>query len=244
MPSSAENPLPPVSDAPESAKSPSGMINRGLVATFLSGLFAILPLVLTVAIVGWVAQSIYDVVGPETKIGSALRSVGLRFVTDPWVAQAIGWAIVPIGIWMLGLLVRTRAREVYDRMVSLVIQRIPVVKSVYGTASQVFQMFEQREENELKGMSVVFCNFGEEHGAGFLCLLSNSDVFRFDNRDYHFVYMPTSPVPMTGGIILVPAESIRPVPMSVDRLLEIYFSMGILAPQAMPANFQNAAPKE
>jgi uncharacterized membrane protein len=41
---------------------------------------------------------------------------------------------------------------------------------------------------------------------------------------------------MTGGIILVPAESVRPVKMTVDKLLEIYFSMGVLAPHAVPAS--------
>ena len=47
-----------------------------IVATFLSGLFAILPVVLTVAIVGWVAQKIYSLVGPETAVGKALHDVG------------------------------------------------------------------------------------------------------------------------------------------------------------------------
>jgi uncharacterized membrane protein len=231
--SSSEPALSPASESPSSdpVKTP---IVGGVVATFLSGLFAILPLVLTVIIVGWVAQKVLSLVGPNTHIGSALRSVGLRFVTDPWVAQAIGWAIVLVGIWFMGLLVRTRARVIFDRMISLVFHRIPIVKGVYGTASQVFRMLERREENELQGMSVVFCSFGQEQGAGFLCLLATSEVFRFDNRDYHIVYMPTSPLPMTGGIIFVPQDSIRPVPISVDKLMEIYFSMGILSPHAIP----------
>ena len=224
----------PTDSSTEPAKPP--IRAGGVMATFLSGLFAILPLVLTVVIVGWVGQKVLNIVGPNTRIGSALRSVGLRFVTDPWVAQFIGWAIVLIGIWLLGLIVRTRARHILDRMVNAVIQRIPIVKGVYGAASQVLRMLEQRDENELKGMSVVFCEFGRDTGAGFLCLLATAEVFRFDERDYHLVYMPTSPIPMTGGIIFVPASAIRPVPMSVDKLMEIYFSMGILSPQAIPAS--------
>ena len=48
---------------------------------------------------------------------------------------------------------------------------------------------------------------------------------------------------MTGGIIWVPAESIRPVPMSVEKLMEIYFSMGILSPQAIPKGSQKTNPQ-
>ncbi len=160
-------------------------------------------------------------------------------MTNPWVAQIIGWTIVLVGIWLIGLMVRTRARVFFDQVIGLVIRRIPFVKGVYGTASQVFSMLERRGDNELQGMSVVFCDFGQEHGAGFLCLLANSEVFYFDNRAYHIVYMPTSPIPMTGGILFVPADSIRPVQMSVEKLMEIYFSLGVLAPQALPRSHRN-----
>lgn len=219
---------------PPSQSKPASRRRGGLVATFLSGLFAILPLVLTIALVGWVAQKVLSVVGPGTKIGSGLRALGLRFVTDPWAAELIGWATVLVGIWFLGLLVRTRARTVFDGFVGLIMKRIPIVKGIYGTAAQVFGMLERQDESELQNMSVVFCDFGGNHGAGFLCLLANAERFRFEDRDYHIVYMPTSPIPMTGGIIFVPAESVRPVSMSVDKLLEIYFSMGILAPRVVP----------
>jgi uncharacterized membrane protein len=41
------------------------------------------------------------------------------------------------------------------------------------------------------------------------------------------VYIPTSPVPMTGGLLFVPVDSIRPVDMSVESLMSIYLSMGV-----------------
>ena len=96
---------------------------------------------------------------------------------------------------MFGVFVRTRARVLFDRFVDAVIQRIPVVKGIYGTASQVFRMLERRDDNEMKGMSVVFCRFGQDHGAGFLCLLATAEVFRFEDQDYHVVICPPRPCP-------------------------------------------------
>ena len=226
-------PEPSLPDLPP-VPSESALKRRGIMATFLSGLFAILPIAITVAIVGWVARQILDLVGPGTRIGTTLREVGLRFVTNTWVAQAIGWAIVLVGIWIVGLVVRTRARAAFDRAVGLVMRRIPFVKGIYGTATQVIGMLERRDESELSGMSVVFCDFGQEHGAGLLCLLATPEVFTFGGQSYHVVYMPTSPIPMTGGIVFVPAKSLHPVRMSVEKLMEIYLSLGILTPQAVP----------
>lgn len=233
-------PQSPTPDSPTIAPSGFSIWRTGVTATFLSGLFAILPIVFTVTIVGWIARQVLSFVGPGTRIGQALHSVGLQFVTDPLAAQIVGWVVALTGIWLLGLLVRTRARTAIDRVIDLIVHRIPFVKAIYGTARQVFGMLDRRDQGELQGMSVVFCDFGQEHGAGFLCLLASPDVFEFEGREYHFVYMPTSPIPMTGGIILVPADSVSKVKMSVEKLLEIYFSLGVLAPQAIPVGHRKS----
>jgi uncharacterized membrane protein len=217
----------------------SETISRGgLTATFLSGLLAILPIVITVAIVSWVAQQIYATVGPGTTIGETLRSLGLRLVTVEWAASIVGWAVVLVGVWFIGLLVKTRIRHGLNRLTNAIVGRIPLVKGIYGTAVQVVGMMNRDEQSELKSMSVVFCHFGQEHGAGFLALLTATETFRFQNRDYRVVYMPTSPLPMSGGIIFVPAEYVKKVDMSAEQLMQIYFSLGVLAPQVVPASYQ------
>ena len=53
---------------------------RRLLSVFLAGLFAILPLVITVAIVSWVINFILQIVGSDTWIGRTLKSVG----RSPW----------------------------------------------------------------------------------------------------------------------------------------------------------------
>ncbi len=49
---------------------------RRVVACFLAGLFAILPLVITIGIVMWVASFVERFIGPDTFFGSRLRNLG------------------------------------------------------------------------------------------------------------------------------------------------------------------------
>ena len=42
---------------------------KGVVSTFLAGLFVILPIVITIAIVAWVGSTLAGWVGPETYLG-------------------------------------------------------------------------------------------------------------------------------------------------------------------------------
>lgn len=210
---------------------------RGIVSTFLAGLFALLPIVITVAIVTWVAGKIHSLLGPTTTIGRTLRSIGLRLVTDEVVASVIGWCLVLVGVWLVGLLVRTSARHQLERLIDVTFRRIPFVKGIYGTASQLVGMLNKQDQSELKGMSVVYCAFGERHGGGFLALLASPDVYVFQGRQCRVVYIPTSPLPMSGGIVFVPLEAVTKIDMSAESLMQIYFSLGVLTSQVVPGQY-------
>ena len=208
--------------------------SRGIVSTFLAGVFTLLPIAITVGILSWVIGHLKALLGPGSMVGDALQSVGFRFATNPFTASVIGFFLVLVGIWLLGLLVRSKTRHRFDELFGFLVDRIPVVKSIYRTATQLVGMLKKDEQDELKAMRVVFCSFGKTHGAGLLGLLATPEIYRFEQRDYHFVYLPTSPIPMSGGILLVPVEVVRPIEMSAEQLMRIYFSMGILSPQVVP----------
>ena len=67
---------------------------KGILSTFLAGLFALLPIVITVGIMVWAGGLLRDWLGPESLIGRALSQLGLRLVTDPTVASVLSWVAV------------------------------------------------------------------------------------------------------------------------------------------------------
>ena len=89
--------------------------NHGILGTFLTGLFAVLPLVLTVAIVTWVVQLLHEYLGTDSAIGGALQQVGMGLTEEDAVgatiAYLIGWTVVLAGIWALGLFLKTTAKR-------------------------------------------------------------------------------------------------------------------------------------
>ncbi|MEQ8786321.1 MAG: DUF502 domain-containing protein [Pirellulaceae bacterium] len=206
---------------------------KNVLGTFLAGLFALLPLVITVAIVAWVVSFLNNLVGPKTLVGEGLIFVGLRFVANEYAATAIGWGVVLAGIFLTGVFVKTRAKALFDMLFNPLIRRIPIINSVYGTASQFVGMLNKQDKSELSGMSVVFARFGEQFGAGILALMPTPEVYEMDGRRCHLIYIPTSPVPMTGGLLYVPVESVARLDMPVESLMSIYLSMGVTSSQAV-----------
>jgi len=205
-------------------------VGQRLLGYFLAGVFTILPLVITVAVIVWVGGIIQGMIGPNTVLGGWLRSAGVHFVGDGAVAYFVGCLLVLAAIFVLGVLVQLGFRKVLHAVADPVLRAIPVAGSVYGAASQLVGLLEQRDDSELQGMSVVYCLFGEHHGAGLLALLPTPDRYTISGREHYLVYIPTSPVPMTGGLLFVPVDAIQRVEMSVESLMSVYLSMGVTGP--------------
>jgi uncharacterized membrane protein len=208
---------------------------RNVLRYFVAGVFAILPLVVTVAVVIWVAGFLQQFVGPTAPLGRLLHAVGFNFSSDTTMAYIIGWSAVLVIIMVVGVLVEAGARGLVQRTIDALLSRVPLIGGIYGTSKQLVAMLDHKNDAQLTGMRPVFCYFGQDHGCGVLALLVSSEVFHIDGRDYLIVIVPTSPVPVGGGLFFMPFESVRTADLSVESLMSIYVSMGVNAPQFLPS---------
>ncbi len=213
------------------------LFERGVVQTFFTGLFALLPMLLTIALMSFVAKWLNEHIGPGSVAGQTLRRIGLKFVTNEAFATIAGWLLVLVSVWLVGLLIRATAKLKLQQAFDNVMNQIPIVRGFYGPLTQVVDLFRKRDSNEMRNMSVVFCTFGEQQGCGFLALRASPKIFHFRDRDCFIVYIPTSPVPMSGGIVFVPTEGVQEVEMEFDELMQIYLSLGVVAAGAIPKEF-------
>jgi uncharacterized membrane protein len=201
---------------------------------FVAGVLTLLPLAITVAIIAWVADLVHRYIGPGTPVGGVLQGFGLRFVSNDVLAYVVGVVIVLVAIFAVGVAAESGARSLIQGLLDAILQRIPIVGSVYGTSRQVVGMLDRKDADALKSMRVVFCCFGKEAGAGFLALLVSAERYRINSRDYQIIIVPTAPVPFGGGLLFVPAEAVQPTDVSMEALISIYVSMGITAEQFLP----------
>jgi len=198
---------------------------------FVAGVLAILPLVITVAVVTWVGEMGSRFLGPNTVVGQALRRLGLPFAANDTAAYAAGAALVLAAIFLVGAATQAGAKNLIQRLFDLLLQRIPVIGSVYGTSKQLVSLVDQKGDADLKGMSAVFCFFGGPGGVGVLALLVSPERLKIQGREYHIVIVPTAPVPIGGGLLFVPADAVQPADVSVEALMSMYVSMGVTAPK-------------
>lgn len=211
----------------------------GVVGTFLTGAFFLLPIVLTFFIISYVANWLRSFVGPGTFLGDLVTTSGSQFfgITNQNLAFWLGLALVLSAIWALGavitLLAKRRLEDAFDGLLN----RVPLVRSVYNPVARMVRLMGGGS-SDLEGMQVISCRFGGEMGADILALLTSQETFNINGEKRKLVYIPTSPVPMSGGLLLVPERSIQIMnDLDIDGLMKIYLSLGALAPDSMPQQF-------
>jgi uncharacterized membrane protein len=203
-----------------------------LVRPFVAGLLVVLPVVLTVALLGWVVNLIYGFVGPGSLVGRGLVTIGIGFVSSQIVAYLIGIGIVLAAIYLLGLVVETRVRLRLGHLVDTLLHRIPLVGNIYDLSKRFVAIVDRKEGDSLQSMRPVWCFFGGDGSAAVLALCPLPDPIMISGEPYTAVLIPSAPVPVGGCLIYVPAKWIKPAEIGVELLTSIYVSMGMTPPPA------------
>jgi uncharacterized membrane protein len=177
--------------------------------------------------------------GPDSLVGHGLISIGLGVGASEVVGYAIGVAIVAAAIFGLGLLVEAGLQRNLASIVNRLLLKIPVVGAVYDVIQRMVSLIrtEPGDDSGMKSMSAVWCHFGgptdEPHTAALGLLGSDTPVL-VDGQRCLAVLIPTSPVPVGGGLIYVPEHWVTRADIGVEAVTSIYVSMGLTSAQYLP----------
>ena len=185
-----------------------------LARLFFRGLAAILPLALTGGLVWWAVAA-----GEQL-----LHQAVLLFVDEehyrPGMAFLLSIALVmAVGMLMYSFVVR----QVYRRLTSL-LERIPVVKSVYGMIVDVVRLFGSADERPFRKVVLVAHQEGFEQ-IGFLTREDFHDMPEVGEGKVA-VYLPMS-YQLGGFTIVVPRSRVREVDMKVEDALRFCVTAGV-----------------
>jgi uncharacterized membrane protein len=230
---------PGTEDGPRGARRPAasttpapGVVRRGLASvgsTLLAGLAVLLPIALTLLVLGWIVSLLLRFIGPGTLVGRLFAAIGYPFAPNSEIAYVVGTLILLVGIYVLGLLARVGLGEQVEKLAGRTVRRIPLIGSLYGLADRFTSVLDHKPGTDIGGMNPVWCFFGER-SAAVLGLAPSSEPVVIGDRPYVAVLVPTAPVPFGGALIYVPAEWVRPANIGVERLTAVYVSMGITPP--------------
>jgi uncharacterized membrane protein len=184
---------------------------------FGAGLLVILPIGITVFILKFVFNLVSPVLDP------VLRPL-LRYIPGPEI-PGLGILALLLAVYLIGLVT---THVVGRRLINLghqVMEQIPVIKSIYGTARTGVEILTGTKDHPYRG--VVFVEF-PRLGMKSIGLIT-AKLGEINGEELVTVYIPTTPVPSSGFLVVVPANQLVMTDLSVDDAMRVVISGGILA---------------
>ena len=178
---------------------------------------------ITVAVINWVVSTLDETLRilpaqwqPELLIGFYIPGLGVVFalvillLIGAATSNFIGKKLVN---WWDGLL-----------------NRIPVVRSVYAAVKQVSDTLFSDKGNAFRKALLIQWPREGLWTVAFLTGKPGHSVGQQLGDGYISVYVPTTPNPTSGYMMLVREADCRPLDMSVDEALTYVISMGVIIP--------------
>jgi len=180
----------------------------------LTGFITLLPVILTIYLLYWLAVS------SEQVMGGALRWALPQATYFPGLGMVAGLLVV----FIVGLLMKAILVRQLFAFGEKVLYRLPLIKTVYRAMRDLFDFFTPKQDGLGQVVAVTY------NGIELIGFITQSEQRRlpesFRNQDKVLVYLPMSY--MIGGFtVFIPREHIRPLKMTMEEAMRFALTAGI-----------------
>ncbi len=198
----------------------------------VTGLLTVTPL----AITGWILWRFYLVVD------RALRPLLERIVPVPWyippfVLTLLGVLVSLLLLVLIGMITRTLIGVAFFGLFERIINRIPVIKGIFRMTKQVSEVLLSDNRQAFRDVAMFEYPRRGIWSLGFV----THDV---PERDRLHIFLPTTPNPTSGYLLLVPRADVRILPMSVEDGIRLIISGGAVVPDVQALDEPSATDTE
>jgi uncharacterized membrane protein len=189
---------------------------------FLAGLLVFLPVVITLWFLGWVIgilDGLLDVLPARLHPNYYL----------PFAIPGLGAIVTLALILFLGFLTKGVATRRFLAAWDKVFVQIPVFRGVYTAVQKLVQTFLGQGQNNRQVVMIEYPRKGV-YTVGFAMGRAWHELEKNNESPLVNVFVPTTPNPTSGFYLLVPANEISPLDMSMEEALKLITSGGLITP--------------
>jgi len=204
-------------------------------ANFVTGLAILLPAVVSIAIVRWLFGTV-----------SNITDILLFFLPRTWTHEnggagptywywsAIALILAALLVALVGRLARNFIGRKMIELIDLTMLRVPLINKIYGAIKQVNEAFTSTNKSSFKQVVLVQFPRAGHYSVGFITSEQHDEIQARLNEKLVGVFVPTTPNPTSGFIILIPEKDVLKLEMSVADGIKFIMSLGSIAPEYSP----------
>jgi len=214
-------------------------VSETLKQSFISGIFLALPVLITLFILRTVSGWAFKVVNPIVKGTNLVKYTGNIEI----VAQILALIVTVVFLTFVGYVSNYKLSRQIRATAAKMMKEIPLFGSVYTTIRQISSAFQEGGDRFKK---TVLVKFPQEnlYSIGLITSEAPKSIEEAvaDGDDMKSVFVPMSPNPTMGRLIMVKPENFYEIDMGVQRAMKLLLTSGIAYKEdEMPEEIQDAA---
>ena len=201
-------------------------------ANFFAGLAVVLPAVVSISILVLLFGTVANIT--DTLLFFLPRSWTHKAGGDGpiywyWSCAALLWAILLTSL--IGRFARYYMGQRLIELMDLTLLRVPLLNKIYSTLKQVNEAFSPHNKSAFRQVVMIEFPRAGMHSIGFITSEQNSEIQAKTAEKVVGVFVPTTPNPTSGFLVLVPEHSVTRLDMSVADGIKFIISLGAVAPE-------------
>ncbi|MDA7757102.1 DUF502 domain-containing protein [Opitutales bacterium] len=195
---------------------------------FLTGLLIFLPLGTTIFVLDFLLDMFK---GPVTRLANELGlSTEQFFFGLETLLAVVGLLSGILALTILGFLSNYVLGKFFISSTEKVLDKVPFLSTVYRSVKQIVETFGKDNRAVFREVVLVEYPRKECWVLGFVTADGTRETESVVNRKLINVFVPTTPNPTSGFLLLVPVEDVLPIDVSVGDGMKMLISGGAVTP--------------
>lgn len=208
-------------------------------ANFWAGLAIVLPGVISIAVVLWLFEHVASITD------TLLILVPRKFTHDGqgegpmyWYWRLVALILAMFLMGVIGLLARNYFGKRIIEWVDSGLLRVPLLNKVYGTMKQVNDAFSTGSRTSFRTVVLVEFPRVGVYSMGFITSEQHGELQTKLKEKVVGVFVPTTPNPTGGFLLLLPEHQVIKLEMSVADGIKYIISLGSIIPEGQLEAFR------
>ena len=201
---------------------------RSLRNAFITGVLVILPLGVTIIVINFLLD----------RIGTPASNFFFWYLDPVWrdmPAVQFGLEVLSILVVLLLITLLGYGSKLFIGRLCLhsferLLDRVPFINTVYRTAKQIVDTFSHQQKAVFQEVVLIEYPRKDCYVIGFLTSEANGEPQAATGEAIVNIFVPTTPNPTSGFLLMLPKTDITPLNMSIADGMKLIISGGAVVP--------------
>ena len=203
---------------------------RRLRAYFFAGILITMPIVVTIALAWWFIGFVDSKIVPLVPVSWNPNTYLVKYFGIEIGLPGVGLVVLVIAITLVGFLTANFLGRFFVRLGENIVNRMPVIRSIYGASKQILETVMRDQSTAFRQAVLVEYPRRGIWAVGFITGTTEGEVQNLTKEEVVNIFLPTTPNPTSGFLLLLPKQDVIFLDMSVEEAAKMIISAGVVVP--------------